>query len=144
MDNSKGDCLIWSGAKSKEGYGHTKLHGVWIDIHRFVAYCTLFKDDSEIEQARKLLVRHRCDNPPCIVPKHLIFGTKSSNAYDAIARGTWNRGQASSAAKLSDEDVTKIRAYYAEGNVTQKVLAQMFGVTQSNISYIVTGASRRD
>lgn len=37
-----------------------------------------------------MLVRHRCDNPPCFNPDHLEMGGKRENLLDAAARGLWN------------------------------------------------------
>jgi len=34
-----------------------------------------------------LLVRHTCDNPPCVNPEHLLTGTTTDNAQDCISRG---------------------------------------------------------
>lgn len=34
-----------------------------------------------------MVVRHTCDNPPCINPKHLLVGTNADNVRDRVSRG---------------------------------------------------------
>lgn len=35
----------------------------------------------------KLVVMHKCDNPPCFSPEHLVIGTKQDNSRDAANKG---------------------------------------------------------
>jgi predicted XRE-type DNA-binding protein len=47
------------------------------------------------------------------------------------------RGEQNGMSVLTGEDVAEIRSLYSQGNVSQRKLAKMFGVTQANISAIV-------
>ena len=39
----------------------------------------------------RMIVRHRCDNPPCVNPDHLILGNHFDNTQDALNRGRLRR-----------------------------------------------------
>jgi group I intron endonuclease len=53
------------------------------------------------------------------------------------------RGTSVKTSKLSDDEVVKIRDLRATENYTLQQLADQFGVTKTNISYIVNNKSRR-
>ena len=38
------------------------------------------------------IIRHTCDNPPCINPDHLISGTMKDNSMDMVKRGRSTKG----------------------------------------------------
>lgn len=58
------------------------------------------------------LVLHRCDVRPCVNPDHLFIGDYSDNANDMHAKGRGNvpRGERHCRAKLTEEEVRKIRS----------------------------------
>ena len=47
-------------------------------------------------------------------------------------------------AKLTDEQVVKMRELYASGKYSMRVLAKQFGVTKSCVSLLVRGKRRND
>lgn len=76
-----------------------------------------------------LLVMHKCDNPACVNPNHLITGTNGENLADAARKNRMVH-------KLTLQQVREVRRLYMEG-FTQMKLAEMFNITQSNVSRIV-------
>jgi hypothetical protein len=75
-------CWEWTGLRNRFGYGHLSWRGRSTGAHR-VAF--------ELANGRPprpgLVIRHTCDNPPCVRPDHLLEGTYSENARDALDRG---------------------------------------------------------
>jgi hypothetical protein len=98
---------------------------------------------SSTEQlAPRAVIRHRCDNPPCCNPRHLIAGTRLDNIRDRDDRGRQYgpRGEDHHRAKLRPDDVRVIRERLAAGE-TGKALAREYGVTETAISSIKRGHS---
>ena len=68
---------------------------------------------------------------------NLRWDTRSSNNADRIRHGGGNAGERQGGAKLTDENVRKIRSM--KGAVSQAALASQFGVCQTSISHIQRG-----
>lgn len=120
-------CWLWAGALSK-GYA-----AVWMSGQ--TRYLTRLILDELGHDMRGQVCRHRCDVPRCVNPDHLEPGTQAQNMADAMLRGRTH-------AKISLHEAQDIRARYAGGGITQKILADEFGVTQSTISLIVLNRRR--
>jgi hypothetical protein len=106
-----------------------------------------------------LEVRHACDNPPCVNPKHLVLGTHAQNMADMAKRGRsarWGkvrgeqhplrrnpelaaRGERTAAAKLTEQSVREIRAS-SESNMK---LARKYGVNKRAIQFVRQGKTWR-
>ena len=143
-------CWTWTAGCDQDGYGHFKT-----DSRTWRAARWIFNQTNDSPLAGKEQVRHRCDNPPCVRPDHLIRGTQVDNSRDMVerersARGdlhgarlhpeTIRRGVINTAAKLTDDQVREIRARYASGEI-QVVLDAAFNVTQAAISCITRRAT---
>lgn len=77
------------------------------------------------------------DNRLC----NLRWDTRGENCADAFRHGSVARGELVAGAKLSAEAVTQIRTH--RGWLTQRHLAELFGVSQSLISYVQNSACWR-
>jgi hypothetical protein len=78
-------CWPWTGATDPKGYGKVRVDGKTRLAHR-VAY--------ELGHGKTPgpCVMHKCDNPPCCNPAHLVDGTVVLNNADCIAKGRLRAG----------------------------------------------------
>src|SRR5579859_1865874 len=128
-------CWGWSGSLNSHGYGQlaTSGHGHPMGAHR-VSWEIHF---GPIPPG--MFVCHRCDNPPCTNPEHLFLATNAENTADKVAKGRQPRGERMAQAKLTDEQVARIRERWANGQVKQqKDLCAEFGVSPAAISMILS------
>lgn len=78
----------------------------------------------------------------CVNPSHLFLGTAKENMQDCKRKGRHSKPpSALGKGKLTEQDVRRIREL--SPGVSQKALAEQFGVTQTNINYIVRRATWR-
>ena len=126
-------CWEWNSSRNSTNYGMVGRNGTGYLAHR-LAYETWVGPIPE-----GLVIRHKCDNPPCINPDHLETGTRADNIGDMYSRGRQRHlvGASVASSKLTDSDVRMIREQYAGGGVTQVALAAKHGVSQHAISQII-------
>lgn len=124
-------CKEWPHGLANTGYGQRQYKGrTWL-AHR-AAW-----DEHIGPIPDGLQVLHRCDNRPCHEIAHLFLGTMADNMRDKVAKGRQARGEKVFHHKLTAREVQIIRQQYASGGVTQKALAQQYGVHPSAISRAV-------
>ena len=76
-------CWVWLGYKNAAGYGYFSTptyKSIVCSRFSIVAFhkCGIPKGN---------VVRHKCDNPSCVNPEHLLLGTTKENARDTIEHG---------------------------------------------------------
>lgn len=152
VDRSGGPeaCWPWRGALNSHGYGHVRWNGKCSRANRVAWMLT-----SGPLPEDKPCVRHRCDQPSCCNPAHLLPGTHSENMDDMARRGrsasgerngshtkpgAVRRGESHSSSRLTAAQVLQIRALAASGT-SQEHIASAFGVSRRHVSDVV--ASRR-
>lgn len=123
-------CWIWTGYL-RNAYGQIEIDGKTIRAHR----ASWVFHHGEIPAG--MIVCHRCDNPPCVNPKHLFLGTHASNMADKVSKGRQARGKKLGIAKLSMTHAQTIRKIYKNGKMSMYAIAQHFGVSHKTISNIV-------
>jgi hypothetical protein len=127
-------CWLWTGKTNTYGYGVVYTHGREnVKAHRIAWELS--------GNPPETLLRHKCDNPPCVNPAHLEPGTNAENSRDMVKRGRNRRGERHGNAKLSDQEVYDIRSLFANG-AKQKDLVHQFHSTSATISRICSRKTR--
>lgn len=135
------DCWPWTGARTGGGYGAACIAGRSTTAHRLA-----FEFSGGKLQPLQV-VMHSCDNPPCCNPAHLRAATQRQNLADMHSKGRAGDcrtfGEAHGMAKLTAEQVVRLRTIYAAGTYSQTALARLFGVSQAQVGRIVRGENRK-
>jgi hypothetical protein len=131
-------CWEWQGSRDALGYGHTSFHSKATNAHRLSWFLV-----HGVWPAT--LLRHKCDNPPCVNPNHLEEGTMADNCRDRDERGRGAKGEKAGRAKISEADVIEIRRIYKRRSrqFGTGALARRYGLSVSAMGSIVRRVSWR-
>lgn len=137
-------CWFWTGAQRRSG--RFRRGNFWAPNHGRKVTCHRFSWELKNGAIpRDLYVLHKCDNPLCVRPGHLFLGTQADNIADMDRKGRRGttagypglKGSRNPRAKLTKREVLEIRKMYPASVASQSVLAEMFGVSQTLIGFIV-------
>lgn len=127
-------CWNWTSRKNEHGYGTLDIkYGdkyKRIKAHRLSYYIHNKVDPMEF------VVRHKCDNPACVNPNHLILGTQQDNVDVMVARGRVAVGEMYSRTKRTSEEVLEIRRLFNEG-VSRREIAEKFNIPRSSVTSLI-------
>lgn len=130
-------CIEWKPehSTSRNGYGSIR----WKNDRMVGAHVVAFELANGHEAVG--IVRHTCDNPPCVNGLHLVDGTYGENMIDMHDRNPRSRAEGAHSRKLTFHQVDEMRSRYRTGAVSATELAQEFGVTQTVASDAISGRS---
>jgi hypothetical protein len=128
---AKNTCWSWKARRSDKGYGNFDIDHIVYKAHR-VSLAIAGRRSNRLE------VRHLCNNPACVNPQHLRFGTPAENGADTRLSGS-QKGGRNPRAKLIESDIPIIRKL-AKTNCQLQV-GSLFQVSQKTISDIITNRS---
>lgn len=120
-------CWLWQGSTQK-GYGNIsawnpkqrilKAHRLSYEIH--------YGEIPEGVGYHGICVLHKCDNPSCVNPKHLILGTQQDNLEDMRKKGR-------SSHVITKEQVYKIRELYVPRKFSQQKISNLLGINRGTV-----------
>lgn len=138
VSGTSDECWEWTGARVSKGYGNFT---VTVDGKQksFTTHIVAWEIANGQKVPQGFVVRHKCDNPPCVNPNHLELGTHKDNKRDQLDRGrfTPQLGEAHGCAKLTETQVLEIRTLV--GHVSRRRLAELYRVSLPTIQAIVSG-----
>jgi hypothetical protein len=130
-------CWLWRGQVRADGYGLVRFERKVYLAHRLA--WKFFRG----EIAPGLVVCHKCDVRACVNPEHLFLGTMMDNVRDMMEKGRSAHGEKHRSAKLTTEQVRRIKTMLAEGFMRVSDIAREYGVTHATVACIARGTSWR-
>lgn len=124
----KGDDECWKWKRSSQRYGRFWLAGDNVLAHR-VAFM-LWNDLDSLDDIPGQSVKHQCHQTVCCNPRHLQVGSQSSNLIEACIEGDRET-------RFTDDEIREINRLARSPGITQRAIAEEFGVSDEMISGIV-------
>lgn len=136
-DVTPAGCWEWRGSLNPGGYGQLAGGGP----RPYLAHRVSFEVFTG-ERLGDRMACHKCDNRKCINPAHIFPGTNADNARDMSVKRRNPAGEYRPDAKLSSDDIARIKSRYAAGGIRQRDLADEYGVCQQLVSMIINQKRR--
>lgn len=129
------ECWIWKAGRSPNGYGV-----FWDEGKNHRAHRLSLEDAVGPPPDKDSFALHSCDNPPCVNPAHLRWGTAQDNVDDRLERTGDMKGENSPTAILTTKDVETIYSMRLEG-IGYKRIAETLNLPFGAVEQAYTGNS---
>lgn len=142
------ECWPWLGSCTEKGYGQMADGDLAVPRPRKVLASHIALAIAGRPRPSLIhIAMHSCDNPPCVNPAHLRWGSQADNIADMFAKGRGHLptpanpafGERHHGHKLTAETVRYIRA----SSKTTIELSDELGVTNQCVSNVRTGRTWR-
>lgn len=80
------ECWVWLPPLGREGYGSMAVNSRTVRANQLALII-----DGRPKPDPESVACHTCDNPSCVNPQHLWWGSRKQNAQDAARKGRWSR-----------------------------------------------------
>ncbi|MEO6532853.1 MAG: helix-turn-helix domain-containing protein [Pseudolysinimonas sp.] len=129
------ECLIWPFNRNTHGYATVGVHGRRRIVSRMVCQMGRGEPPSPDHEAA-----HSCGHGAegCVAKRHLSWKTHTANEHDKVEHGTVNRGTRNGGAKITEADARMVLTLSTDG-LSQRKIAERFGISQGTVSKIVRG-----
>ena len=122
--DEKTGCWNWNLSKNKKGYGMISINNT--TSHAHIVSCEV---KHGYKRPKNLVTRHLCDNPSCVNPDHLEFGTSSENSIDSVKSGKCKR-------YTSNEIIKEIRNTYKKDGLTRNERSKKYNLSKGALMKI--------
>ena len=130
VNYSGSDCLLWPFGHQSSGYAVCEKNEY--------AHRRMCQEVHGPAPSKRHYAIHSCGKgrEGCVNPRHLRWGLPKENSADMVVHGTVIRGEKSSNAKLTVDQVRQIRIM-ADDMIHEKI-ANIFGVKKATVQNIVS------
>ena len=119
-------CWEWSAGKNSAGYGAFYPKNKQILAHRY----SYELHNGKIPDGHFVL--HKCDNPSCVNPSHLIAGSQKDNLDDMDRKGRRYSGESHHSSKMNKHSVNELRVA-ANNGASVSDLSIKYGISQAQV-----------
>ena len=121
-------CMLLTGCVNRHGRPRICVHDVNVKCAKIIVAIR----DNKPWWSQSWQTRHLCDNPACVNPDHLTYGTAQDDAEDRLAGGKTTRGERYRHAKLTEDKALAV--LHASGTYAE--IGKQFGISAKHVGKI--------